>query len=309
VVFTITVHAFKPEVWSKVILAGLQKNLVFGGPMCTNDDYEGEISGPGDVVHITQFADPVISTYSPGTPLNYQPLSDAGLDVVIDQSKSFSFQIDDVDKRQAAGDMQSYLEERASYKFADVADQFLASMYTGCATSNILLGTDGETSSLASGNYLTPAVYSDTHPADFYQQVILPLKVRLTQCNVPLQGRYLIVPPWAEALLEQTKAFIAVTDMQGQASDVFQNGLIGRAGGFNILTSNNSVEYDAGNGAYVVQAGHRMAVTFGEQIVQTEALRLIDYIADAVRGLHVYGGKLVRPDCIAVAGVKRPAGL
>ena len=52
-----------------------------------------------------------------------------------------------------------------------------------------------------------------------------------------------------------------------------------------------------------------MALTFGEQIVQTEALRLIDYMADAVRGLHVYGGRLVRPDHIAVAGVKRPAGI
>jgi hypothetical protein len=304
-----SVLAFKAEVWSKVILGALQKNLVFGGPAVVNDDYEGEIAGPGDVVHITQFADPVISSYSPGTPLNYQPLSDAGQDLNIDQSKSFSFQIDDVDKRQAAGDMQEYLEERAGYKFADVADQFLASQYTGCATQNILLGSDGATSSLASGNYLTPATYSESTPADFYLKVLLPLKVRLTQANVPMQGRYCIVPAWAEALLEETKAFIATTDMQGMPSDVFQNGMIGRAAGFNILTSNNSVEYDTENQAFVIQAGHSMAMTYGEQIVQTEALRLIDYIADAVRGLHVYGAKLVRPDCIAVAGVKRPAGL
>jgi hypothetical protein len=304
-----SVLAFKPEVWSKVILGALQKNLVFGGPMVTNEDYEGEISGPGNVVHITQFADPVIGNYTPGTPLSYQALADAGQDLNIDQSKSFSFQIDDVDKRQAAGDMQSYLEERASYKFADVADQFIASLYSGVATANIVPGTTTTSSSLAAGNYLTPLAYGTGHEADFYTQVLLPLKVRLTQANVPLAGRYCVVPAWAEALLEQTKAFISVTDMQGQASDVFQNGLIGRAAGFNILTSNNSVQYDTTNGAYVVQAGHKMAVTFGEQIVQTEALRLIDYFADAVRGLHVYGAKLVRPDAIAVAGVQRPAGL
>jgi hypothetical protein len=305
----VSVLAFKPAVWSKVILAALQKNLVFGGPQVVNDDYEGEIAGPGDVVKITQFADPVISSYSPGTPLNYQALSDAGMDLNIDQSKSFSFQIDDVDKRQAAGDMQSYLEERASYKFADVADQFLAGLYTGVAAPNVLTGADNTNSSLTIGNSLAPAVYSPTAPADFYQKVLLPLKVKLTQANVPMAGRYCIVPAWAEALLEQTQAFIAITDMQGQPSDVFQNGLIGRAAGFNILTSNNSIQFDTANNGYVVQAGHSMALTFGEQIVQTEALRLIDYMADAVRGLHVYGGKLVRPDCIAVAGVKRPVGL
>ena len=58
-----------------------------------------------------------------------------------------------------------------------------------------------------------------------------------------------------------------------------------------------------------MQAGHPMALTYGEQIVQTEALRLQTTFADGVRGLHVYGAKLVRPDAIAVAGVVRPAGL
>lgn len=304
-----TINAFKPEIWAKSILGGLQKNLVFGGPAVVNDDYEGEIEGPGAVLHITQFADPVISSYSPGTPLNYQALSDSGQDLVIDQSKSFSFQVDDIDKRQAAGDMQEYIENRAGYKFADVADQFLAGLYTGVAQANTLKGSDGSTSSLATGNYLTPAVYSATHPADFYQQVLLPLKVKLTEANVPLLGRYCVVPAWAEALLEQTQAFIATTDMQGMPSQVFQNGMIGRAAGFNILISNNSVQYDTGNGAYVVQAGHRMAMTYGEQISQVEPLRLQAYFSDAVRGLHLYGAKLTRPDCIAVAGVKRPAGI
>ena len=124
-----------------------------------------------------------------------------------------------------------------------------------------------------------------------------------------MQGRYVIVPAWAEGLLEQTQAFISVTDMQGQPSQVFSEGFIGRAAGFNIMVSNNSVEYDTENGAYVVQAGNPMALTFGEQIVQTEALRLQTSFSDAARGLHVYGPKLVRPDAIAVAGVKRPAGI
>ena len=293
-----SVLAFKPEVWSKVILAALQKNLVFGGPGVVNNDYEGEISGPGNVVHITQFGDPTISTYTPGSTITYQSLSDAGLDLNIDQAKSFSFSVDDVDRRQAAGDMQSYLEERASYKLADTADQYIAGLYTGVATNNTVGGV---------GSEKTPAVYSSTHPADFYQQVLLPLKVVLTQANIPMQGRYVVVPAWAEALLEQTQAFIAITDMQGNASQVFQTGMIGRAAGFDIYVSNNAVNYSGSN--WIVQAGHPMALTYAEQIVQVEALRLQTTFADGVRGLHVYGAKLVRPDAIAVAYVTRPSGI
>lgn len=293
-----SVLAFKPEIWSKVILAALQKNLVFGGPGVVNNDYEGEISGPGNVVHITQFGDPVITAYTPNSTLTYQALNDAGLELNIDQAYSFSFSVDDVDRRQAAGDMQSYLEERASYKLADNADTYIAGLYTGVATNN----TVG-----SSGSPKTPAVYASTTPADFYQQVLLPLKVKLSQANIPMQGRYVVVPPWAEALLEQTQAFIAITDMQGEPSRVFTTGMIGRCAGFDIYVSNNAVNYTGSD--WIVQAGHPMALTYAEQIVQTEALRLQTTFADGVRGLHVFGAKLVRPDAIAVAYVTRPAGI
>lgn len=308
-----SVLAFKPEIWSKVILAALQKNLVFGGPGIANADYEGEISGPGNVVHITQFGDPTITTYTPGATLTYQALSDAGLDLNIDQAKSFSFSVDDVDRRQAAGDMQSYLEERASYKLADVADQYIAGLYTGVSSTNIV-ASSGTSSLTGTANAIFPQVYSSTTPADFYQKVLLPLKVLLTQSNIPMAGRYVVVPPWAEALLEQTQAFIAITDMRGEASQVFQTGMIGRCAGFDVYVSNNAVETNATagttvNGYWIVQAGHPMAVTYAEQIVQTEALRLQTTFADGVRGLHVYGAKLVRPDAIAVAQVGRPAAI
>lgn len=305
-----SVNNFKPAIWSKVILAALQKNLVFGSPAIVNDDYEGEISGPGTSVRITQFGDPNISDYAPNSNITYQQLQDGGLELLIDQSKYFSFSVDDVDKAQAAGNMQTYLEGRASYKLADTMDQFIASLYTGVATQNIV------GNSLTSGSYIAPATYNPTSaPADFYLKVLLPLKVQLDEANVPKTQRYAVLPSWAEALLEQTQAFLSVTNMQGDPSNVFSEGFIGRAAGFNLYTSNNAIEFDpsfstgGAQGAYVVQAGHPMAITAGDQISQTEALRLETTFADGVRGLHVYGAKLVRPDAIAVAGVARPAGI
>ena len=92
---------FIPQIWSKVILAALQKKLVYGSPLVVNNDYEGEISGPGNTVHITQFSDPTVSDYKPGGTITYEQLSDAGLTLLIDQAKTFSFAIDDVDRRRS----------------------------------------------------------------------------------------------------------------------------------------------------------------------------------------------------------------
>lgn len=299
---------FVPQIWSKVILAALQKKLVYGSPMVVNSDYEGEIAGPGNTVHITQFGDPTVSDYKPGGTITYEQLADAGLTLLIDQAKSFSFAIDDVDRRQAAGDMQAYLEGRAAYRLADQADQYIASKYTQVAAGNILGST---------GAPLTPMPYSiggssTWHPADFYTQVTEPLKVLLDQNNVPDDDRYLIVPPWAESLLSQTQAFVSVTDMQGQPSETFQRGFMGQVSGFNVLKSNNvpqPVSGGAGTGVWAIQAGHPMGITYGEQITETEALRLQTTIADGVRGLHVYGAKMTRPDTCAVAYVQRPTGI
>ena len=65
----------------------------------------------------------------------------------------------------------------------------------------------------------------------------------------------------------------------------------------------------AGTGVWACQFGHPMGITYGEQITQTEALRLQTTIADGVRGLHVYGALMTRPDVVGVAYVLRPTGI
>jgi hypothetical protein len=301
----VTYRNFIPEVWSPLILAALQKKLVYGSSMVTNQDYEGDIQERGDTVHITQFGDPTVTTYVPGVALVYQQIADAGQILLIDQAKSFSFSITDVDRAQAAGKMQPYLEGRAAYKMADAADQFLAAKYTGAAVNNILGST---------GSPLTPQPYagSTSHPADMFVQVLEPLKVILDQNDVPDEDRYITCPPWAVSLISQTQAFVSVTDMQGDPSQVFQRGFMGQVSGFNVLKTNNApqpVAGGAGTGVWALQAGHPMALTYAEQIAETEALRLQTDFSDGVRGLHLYGGKLVRPDCLAVAYVERPVGI
>jgi hypothetical protein len=304
-VIPISVLNFKPSIWSRVILAALQKKLVYGSPMVVNNDYDGEISGPGNNVHITQFGDPTISAYTIGGTLAYQALIDAGMQLQINQAYSFSFAIDDVDRRQAAGDMQAYLEGRAAYQLANTADTYIAGLYTAIGSANTI-GTTGAP--------LTPLPYggSTSDPADAYIKVLEPLKVILDQNNVPDEDRYVTCPPWFVSLISQTQAFVSVTDMQGDASQTFQRGFMGQASGFNILKTNNApqpVAGGAGTGVWAIQAGHPMSTTYGEQITETEALRLQTSFADAVRGLHIYGALMTRPDTCALAYVQRPTGI
>ena len=299
---------FIPEIWDAAILASLQKKLVYGSDMVVNKDYEGDIAQRGDTVHITQFGDPTVNTYTPGIPIVYEQIADASQVLVIDQSKYVSFSINDIDRAQAAGKMQPYLEGRGAYKLADVADQFIASKYTGAAQTNVLGST---------GSPLTPAPYSlggsgTWHPADFYVQVLEPMKVILDQADVPDEDRYITVPPWAASLISQTEGFVKAVDMQGDPNKTMQRGFMGQISTFSVLKSNNvpqPVAGGGGTGVWAVQAGHPMAMTYAEQIAQSEALRLQSDFSDGVRSLHLYGAKLVRPDCISVSYVERPVGV
>lgn len=301
-----SVNHFKGEVWSKVLIGSLPTKLVFGGPMVVNRDYEGEIAESGDTVHITSLADPTVSNYTPGTDLVYQDIDDAGQTLIIDQAKSWSIRIDDVDKHQAAGNIQPWMEGRAAYSVAAVADQFIASLYTGVAPANVLG---------SSASPLTPAIFGNitSHPADFLIQVLIPLQVILDQASVPDDGgRYCIVPPWARGLITQTAGFAMGIAADGSAPGAIQRGFLGSVAGFNIMMSRNAVQTvagGAGTGVWAIQAGHNIAITYADQIVETEALRSERGFRDLIRGLHVSGAKVIHPEALAVAYVQRPNGI
>ena len=121
------------------------------------------------------------------------------------------------------------------------------------------------------------------------------LSVKLDEANVPSEGRWVVVPPWYHGLLLEEDKFVRV-DASG--SDMaLRNGVIGQALGFTVLKSNNA-PFVTGDD-YAVIAGHPMAISYAEQILNIETLRLETKVATGVRGLHVYGAKLVRPDAIA----------
>lgn len=275
---------FKPEIWSAQTLVGLRKALIYAQPALVNTNYEGEIATRGQSVHITTIGDPTIGDYDPDVPLNYEKIETAGTDLIIDQAKFFAFKIDDVDKAQALVDPMTQMAQNAAYGLRDKADSFVAGLYTGVAAAN-LIGTTGAPIN----------VY--TTPTDAYDKVLVPLRTKLDRADVPTEGRYVVVSPEFEGSLLLDGRFVKANE--SGTTEGLRNGHIGRAAGFDILKSNNTP--NPTGDLQVIQAGYPGAITYAEQILETEALRLQTTIADAIRGLHVYGAKLLRPTGIAVA--------
>jgi N4-gp56 family major capsid protein len=272
---------FRPEIWSANLLVATRKALVYGD--CINRDYEGEISAAGDTVRITSIGRPTIQTYTPNvTKITPEQVNDSQRTLVVDQSKMFAFAVDDVDARQAKGNVIPQSMNEAAYGFADVIDQYIANtMYTGIQTAN-------------QAGSITIAANT---PSDFYDKVLVPLKIKLDLANVPTEGRWINVRPEAHGALLRDARFVKVNE--SGTSEGLRNGMVGRAAGFDIRVTNNAPNTTGAE--YVTIAGTNAAYTFAEQINKVEAYRPQDSFSDAVKGLVLYGGKLVRPDFLASA--------
>lgn len=273
-------NKFKPEIWSPLLLVALRKNLVYS--VFTNRDYEGEIAEAGDTVRITSVGRPTIGNYVPGvTKIVPETVADTQRTLVVDQSKFFAVAIDDVDKRQAKGDIMPQLKDEATYGFADVVDQYLASFYT----------------SIQSANQLGSKTVSIATPTQAYDNVLVPMKVQLDKANVATKGRSIVITPDIHGVLLRDPRFVKVNE--SGTTEGLREGLVGRAAGFDILLSNNAPN-TTGN-EFAVIAGNNRAITFAEQINKVEAYRPQDSFSDAVKGLLLYGAKNVRPDSLASA--------
>ncbi|GAA1453461.1 P22 phage major capsid protein family protein [Nesterenkonia lacusekhoensis] len=271
-----SVENFVPEIWSAALLQSLRDRLVYGQDGVINRQYEGEIANAGDTVHITQFADPDVRSYTKNGSIDWDLLESSQQTMVVDQANYFAFSVDDIDRRQA---LSGFVEESttgASYNLAAEADAYLAGLMSDAITGDNELPDDG---------VLTAA--------DAYAYLVR-LRTRLTRSNAPDEGRWVIVPPEFYALLLQDDRFIRA-DAAG-TTEGLRNGSVGRAAGFDVIEANRVPEVDGG---YRVIAGHGIATTFAEQITQTEAMRLQNTFADGVRGLHLYGAKVIRGDKLA----------
>jgi hypothetical protein len=261
-----------PQIWSARILAKLEKNLVFAQPGVVNRDYEGDIRADGDRVHIHSFNDLTVSSYTKNsTTISYENLTDSRVTLLIDQSKYFAFSVDDIDAAQMRPELIDAASDRAAYQLAEVADSYVAGLYSGASTSS-------PDNTIETSQFTATNVY----------QKFVDLSVLMDQVNLPAEGRYVVVPPWVKGLLLQNSTFVTASK-----PDAVLNGQIGQIAGLNILVSNNVKTTGTSPAVSHMMAGHASALAYAEQIVNVEGLRLEGSFADAVRGLHLYGAKVL----------------
>lgn len=272
------VTTFIPELWSARLLYALEKAHV--ATNLVNRNYEGEISNHGDTVHINTIGAITVKSYTKNTDIDApETLTTTDQALAIDQAKYFNFQVDDVDKVQAAGELVDTAMGRAAYALADVSDAYLFGVIAAGAAAGNTIGSAAVPVALTASN-----VYEN----------IVKLKTKLDKANVPNTGRTIVVPPDVHSLLLLDDRFAKSTATAGQEALI--NGLVGRIAGFDVYMSNNvktGTGTDTGKTPYFeITAQITDATTYAEQIIKTEAYRMESRFADAVKGLHVYGAKV-----------------
>lgn len=285
---------FIPTIWSARLLAHLDKAHVYAN--LVNRDYEGEIKNFGDKVKINQIGDITIKNYTKNTDIAAPDAVDgSGQELEIDQAKYFNFAVDDVDNAQSNPKVMDDAMQRAAYGMNDVTDGFLAGLMAVGAINN---GTN-------LGNDTTPLVPTATTAYD----MLVDLATDLTEKNVPMAGRWVVVPAWFHGLLLKDQRFVGNGTDYNKA--LIEGGEVGVAAGFAVNISNNvpatstTSEGVTTVSKYKILAGTRAATSYAEQILKTEAYRPEKRFSDAIKGLHVYGAKVVQGKSLSVLTVNR----
>lgn len=274
---------FIPAIWSRALLENLHNNLVFGQPSVVNRDYEGEIRGAGSSVKIHNLGSVSVVDYTKNTDLTApETLTDGETILTIDRARAFNMQIDDIDAAQQTPKVMDGAMREAAYALAADLDQYLA--YVAADDGSYLLDSPCVPSANTAYEYL----------ADLY--------TAHDEANTPPQGRYAIVPPWFHGLLRKDDRFVSFGTDPNRG--VLGNAVIGEAAGLNIIVSNNV--YESG-GVWSIVSGHPMAWTMAMQIEKVEAYRPPLRFADAVKGLNVYGVKVVRSGNLICLPAERPS--
>ena len=292
---------FLPSIYSKKVLNFFRKSSVVEA--ITNTDYSGEISAYGDSVKIIK--EPVISVsdYTRGSDTTATKLTDQELTMVVDSAKAFKFIVDDIETKMSHVNFKEVASSSAAYALKDSFDAaVIANMFSGLSASSPdhVLGADNATA-------LGANVYDGTGSVDIgltSETDPLNLMARMARLldeqDVPEEGRWFVAgPDFYEQLGQSSSKLLSVDFNAGQGS--IRNGLVssGKLRGFDMYKSNNIAATSNATGK--VLAGHISSTATAQTIISTEVLRDPSSFGDIVRGLHVYGSKVLRDEALVGA--------
>lgn len=265
---------FIPSIWSAQVHQAMEDNLV--AVRLSNRSYEGEIRNVGDRVKVNMFSDPTIGSYTKNvTSISPENLSASQRELIVNQARYFSFEVDDIDQAQANMGLIAEPLRRAGYLLADTADAYLLDLVADQA-------------GLSQNTAAAPVDLVSTN----VEEEILAIGEQFNEAGIGFQGRFLIVAPWVIS-----KLVLAGLTTKTSNDALWTNGFVDRVLGFDVYMSQN-VTHTASTWAVTENIAGVANESFGyaEQIVSVEAFRPESAFSDAVKGLHLYGAKVMRPD-------------
>ncbi len=282
---------FIPEIWSGKLLVKFYAATVLAA-IC-NTDYEGEIKDVGDKVKIRQVPDLTIRDYSKGQTLQIERPEAANKELLIDKAKYFNFICDDIDKHQTDIPLMDSWSKDASQQMKITVDTgFLADVYSDAHADNIDTSAGAISGAFDMGASGDPLQITKANVLD----TIVDAGTVLDEQNIPAEDRWMVLPAWVCGMI--LKSDLKDASLSGDGTSMLRNGRIGVIDRFEIFNSNL---INTGTDTYTVYnalVGHKSAISFAAQMTNMESLRAESTFGTLVRGLNVYGYKVLKPEAL-----------
>ena len=290
---------FIPEIWSSKLVENFYDASVLTA--ISNTDYEGEIKAHGDKVQIRLTPEVTVRPYQKGMNLTVERPDKPKITLEIDQGEYFACIEDDVDKVQADINLMDEWSKDASEKMKLAIDaKVLTNILPDISTFNMGATAGRISQSINLGSTGAPVQVTKTNVLD----LLVDAGTVLDEANAPESGRFLIIPAWMAGLIK--KSDLKDASLTGDSSSVLRNGRLGMIDRFTLYTSHNlNSVVDSTYRCFSVIGGHKMGLTFASQMSEMESLRAESTFGTIIRGLQVYGYKVVKGEALTKLYVRQ----
>jgi hypothetical protein len=290
---------FIPELWSGKLIENFYDATVLAA--ISNTDYEGEIRQYGDTVNIRTTPEITIRDYVKGQTLTVENPDKPKIQLLIDKGEYFACVEDDVDKVQSDINLMDTWTKDASERMKIKIDQrVLTDLLPGIASANKGATAGEQSASFNLGTTGSPLSVTKDGAGGTKSVIdlLVDLGTVLDEANCPEQNRFVVIPAKMAGLIKKSE--LKDASLTGDSVSVVRNGRLGMVDRFTLYVSHNLST--SGTGAsmkYNLIAGHKMGFTFASQMTNMETIRSESTFGNIVRGLQVYGYKVVKGEALA----------
>ena len=292
-------NATKGPTWIPELFAGIWVEKLFEEALYTEistTQYNGEIKSQGDSVVIPLEPLIDIKDYSIGTDMTTDAPDNNAVILYIDKAKYFNVSLDDIHEYQSHLDLMKAFAKVAAKEMAKKIDtEVFAALPDEAHAAN-----QGPNAGAISGSY---NLGDDSAPITIDEsnalEVILQTAAVLDEQNVPREDRWIVLPTIWAMKLKNTPEILSAAAMGGNESTIRANerALMFDIDGLRIYRSNNIAKPGA---YYQVPFGYRNAFALCTQMTKNDVIDSEKQFAQLLRGLVVYGSKVVQPEGIGV---------